>query len=93
MRKLQGTVEMADGRVLEYETRTTDYIRFENVSRKHGWGGVKDSPALWEAFTASAALNRTGQYGGTWDEFLNDAANVDARSATVPPTPPEASDD
>jgi len=93
MRRLQGTVEMADGTTFEYETRTADYVRFEHVGRKHGWGGVGANPALWEAFTAWAALNRTAQYAGTWDEFLTDAVTVDARQVPVPPTSEASSDD
>lgn len=71
-----------DGRVLTAKTALKDYILFENTARrqKPPWGGISDNPTRWEAFVTWAALRRTGQYGGSFETFLDEAEIVEADS-------------
>lgn len=94
MKRLHCVVEMADGRVLEADTTTADYIRFEKTARTHGWGSMQDNTVLWEAFAAWSALTRTGQYSDTWEQFIDtDVDLVDSRAMGIPPTKAEAGED
>ena len=89
MKRLNVRVEMNDGRELTCQTAMRDYIRFEETAKKQKppWGGISDNPSRWEAFVSWSALKRTAQYEGTWEQFLDDAALVDAAAEeTVDPT-------
>lgn len=91
MKKLNVRVEMVDGRELTCQSALRDYVRYEETAKrqKPPWGGISDNPSRWEGFIAWSALKRTGQYDGTWESFLDDAAIVDANAEEpVEPTSP-----
>lgn len=93
-------VELADGRKLEAEARNPDYIRWELTAARERWPLIETdaagnatvrAPILMTTFLAWAALNRTGQYEGKWEDFRsNDCLGVESlEAAEVDPTPPE----
>jgi len=94
MKRLNVRVEMNDGRELTTKTSLKDYVSFETTAKrqKPPWGGISDNPSRWEAFVSWSALRRTGQYDGTWEQFLDDAAIVDASADEVEPTQPAVGD-
>jgi hypothetical protein len=89
---------MVDGRVLEATTALKDYVLYDTTQKrqKPPWGGLQENPSRWEAFVSWAALRRTGQYGGGFDTFLDEADIVDASApeeAEVEPTTGDPGDD
>jgi hypothetical protein len=86
MKKLSIHVVMNDGTEYDTESKTSDYLLYENTARKHKWGGISDNPALWEAFIAWAALKRTGQIDLAWEKFIEASDTVEGTSADVDPT-------
>lgn len=92
-------VHLADGSVLETETRNPDYIRWELTAAKERWpilttdaNGNTTVPAavLMTTFLAWAALTRTEQYKDKWEQFRSvDCLGVESLDAEdVGPTPP-----
>lgn len=70
---------MADGRTLTATTTMQDYLRWESTAKARGWPvGVAENPSTWEAFLSFAALSRTGQYDGKWEQFQTDCVMPDA---------------
>lgn len=86
MKRLHCHVEFTDGREIDIDTTTRDYVNYENTARKHKWGPMGDNPAIWEAFAAWSALKRTGQFDGTWEAFLDAAVNVEGTPFDVDPS-------
>lgn len=93
MKRLHCTVEFNDGTVLEVDTSTADYLRFETTAKRHGWPSMQESPARWEAFSAWSALERTGMYSKPWEQFLEDVGMVDGVPRKVNPTGPVNTDE
>lgn len=81
-------VEMNDGTSLKVQSSLRDYVNYEVTAKKQKppWGGMAENNARWEAFVAWSALKRTEQYTGTWEQFLDDAAIVDATAIDANPT-------
>ena len=86
MKRLHCIVEFTDGTVMEVETSTADYLRYETTAKRHGWPTMQDSPARWEAFSAWSALERSGAYTKPWETFLEEVGMVDGAPKTVRPT-------
>ena len=84
------TVELKDGRTLKADSSSADYLRYEQVAKRHKWGSMTENPAIWEIFIGWAAVVRTGQYDGSWEQFANlndpDAVNVDGELFDADPT-------
>lgn len=92
MKRMHITAEMADGRILKADSTSADYMRYEQTAKRHKWGSMQDNPAIWEIFVGWCALVRTGQYGGTWEQFTapggaESAVNVDGELFDLDPTP------
>jgi hypothetical protein len=91
MKRMHMTVELKDGTVLRADSTSADYLRYEQVAKRHKWGSMTDNPAVWEIFIGWAAVVRTGQYSGTWEQFANvndpDAVNVDGELFDADPIP------
>ena len=78
MKRFNATVEMTDGRVLTATTSLQDGLRWEATAKARGWPLLPgDIPQTWEAFTAFAAMARTGQYSGKWEQFQSDCVGVE----------------
>lgn len=75
-------VRMSDG--TEYpEVRTTvaDRMRYANVRIKQKWPSMTDDADRAMTFLAYAALARTGEFAGTFTEFVDQAEAVEALEA------------
>lgn len=100
LRKLELEAHMATGEVLTCTAYNPDFIRWELTAAKERWPTVEvhggeaqtKAPMLMNTFLAFAALSRTGDYSGKWDEFSkHDCLQVDvADELTVDPTQPGA---
>jgi hypothetical protein len=82
MKRLDVHATLFDGTELKATTALRDYILFETTAKrqKPPWGGITENPTRWEAFVSWAALRRTGQYTGGFDQFLDEVEVVDASS-------------
>lgn len=92
MKKLDVHIEMDNGDVFDVQTKTSDYMLYEETAKRHKWGGLADNPAKWEAFLAWSALRRLGKYGGTWETFKGEVDIVEATQIDVDPTPTAVGD-
>jgi hypothetical protein len=74
-------IELQDGRTFTVQTNTRDYVLYDQTAKrqKPPWGPMTENIALWEAFTGWAAAKRTGNYSGSWEQFLDDCVSVDTR--------------
>ena len=63
MKKLDVHIEMENGDVFDVQTKTSDYMLYEETAKRHKWGGLADNPAKWEAFLAWSALATAGYAG------------------------------
>jgi hypothetical protein len=90
-------IELQDGRRFTVQTSTRDYVLYDQTAKrqKPPWGPMTENIALWEAFTGWAAAKRTGNYSGSWEQFLDDAVSVDTQpqGEDVDPTLRGAGDD
>ena len=66
------TVTLSDDREVSAEIRNPDRVRWDMTAAKHNWPSFQDSPFLGMTFLAWAALKRTGDYVGTWEQFRDD---------------------
>lgn len=66
------TVTLSGDREVSAEIRNPDRVRWDMTAAKHGWPSFQDSPFLGMTFLAWAALKRTGEYVGTWEQFRDD---------------------
>lgn len=89
------TVHLADGRQLTVEVRNPDKVRWESTAALHKWptpsmdadGNLTmPAPTLMTTFLAWAALTRTDQYSGKWEQF-RDADCLDIESVEAEPDP------
>lgn len=87
------TVELADGTIIK-DVRVTipDRLRMEEVGKVNGWKvGQADSPHFQtqQVFLAYAALSRTGQYSGKFEDFrTKDCLDIDLRTEAADATDP-----
>lgn len=49
---------------------TADRIKGESVGRRQKWGTLEESQQTYSTFWAYAALSRTGQFAGSFDDFV-----------------------
>lgn len=96
------TVELTDGRVLTARVINPDTLRYEQTAHRNGWPGmtmVDGVATLGDTvrrmtFEAWAALKRTDQYAGSWDQFSQtDCVDVEIEEEKVNPTRPAAAPD
>lgn len=85
------TVELNDGSIIKADSAAVDYLRYEQVSKRQKWGAMTENPAIWEIFIGWAAVTRTKQWQGSWEEFIdpqnpNGAANVDGETFDADPS-------
>lgn len=78
---------MNDGQVFDVQSKTSDYLSFEQTARKHKWGGIAESPARWEAYIGWSSLRRLKLIESTWEEFIDDVDLVEGKADDVDPTP------
>lgn len=72
------TVTLIDEAEVSAEIRNPDRVRWDMTAAKHNWPSFQDSPFLGMTFLAWAALKRTGQYAGKWEDFKdNDCLNIE----------------
>ena len=86
MKRLNIKIAMDNGDEFEVQTKTADYLLYEQTAKRHKWGGVSDNPALWEAFLAWASARRVGKFSGTWEAFQKEVDIVEASPEDVDPT-------
>lgn len=96
------TVELADGRVLTARVINPDTLRYEQTAHRNSWPGmtmVDGVATLGDTtrrmtFEAWAALKRTDQYAGSWDQFSQtDCLDVEISEEEVNPTQSAAEPD
>lgn len=96
------TVELEDGRVLTARVINPDTLRYEQTAHRNSWPGmtmVDGVATLGDTvrrmtFEAWAALKRTNQYSGTWDQFCQtDCLDVSIDEEEVNPTQSAAEPD
>lgn len=95
-------VELASGEVLTVRIINPDTLRYEQTAQRHGWptltvqDGVAHLPdqSRKATFEVWAALRRTGQYAGTWEDFEGgDCVEVAVDEEQVDPTRPAPGSD
>lgn len=96
------TVELADGRILTARVINPDTLRYEQTAHRNSWPGmtmVDGVATLGDTtrrmtFEAWAALKRTDQYAGSWDQFSQtDCLDVEINEEEVNPTQSAAAPD
>lgn len=96
------TVELEDGRVLTARIINPDTLRYEQTAHRNSWPGMTmvdgvatlGDTARRMTFEAWAALKRTNQYSGSWDQFCQtDCLDVDVSEEDVNPTQSAAEPD
>lgn len=56
-----------------------DRVRWDMAASKHGWPSFSDAPFLGTTFLAWAAMRRTGDYTGSFEDFRDrDALDIDS---------------
>jgi hypothetical protein len=89
------TVELASGEVITVRVIHPDVLRYQETAQRHGWpslvvkDGVGTPPLLdyEDTFVAWAALRRTNQYSGKWEEFKDsDCVELTVDTEDVDPT-------
>lgn len=90
MKRIQATVEMADGTQFTIRVLPVDVVALE---RAYGVGMAKleaEGAILTEhaMFMAWHALTRSGQWSGDLDSFINQVAYVEDEQEPPTPTPP-----
>lgn len=70
--KQQFEITMEDGTTTSVRVTMADSVAYERTARNRGWGGITDptSQVTATCFLIWHALNRTGQFTGTFEEFL-----------------------
>ncbi|RAV33530.1 hypothetical protein [Corynebacterium heidelbergense] len=90
MQKITADIEMMDGTEhKDVRIILADMIRYEEVAKRHKWGGLQDNPITAQSFMAYAAMTRTGVYDPNkgFDEFVTECAGVMADFGDeLPPT-------
>lgn len=72
------TVTLSDDREVSAEIRNPDRVRWDITAAKQNWPSFQDSPFLGMTFLAWAALKRTGEYVGKWEDFRDtDCMNIE----------------
>ena len=97
LKRRVATVEIASGEVLTVRIIHPDVLRYQETAQKHGWpsltvrGEVGTTPHLdyEDTFCTWAALRRTNQYAGKWEEFKDtDCVDLVVETEDVHPTQP-----
>lgn len=67
-------VTLSDGATRTVKPILADAVAYEKTARARGWGGLDDptSRITASAFLMWKALTRTGEYAGSFDEFLDE---------------------
>ena len=93
IQRLTLDVLMEDGTEhLGIKTTLRDQQTYSDMRARFGWAPVDDDEPLAARVMAYAALRRLGLFTGTYDQFLDSAAAIQAApQETVDPTQPEAS--
>lgn len=95
------TVELADGRILTARVINPDVIRYEENAERGNWPtttvqgdvGTVRGTELKNTFCAYAALTRTKQYDGKWEDFRGrDCVEIHTHEEDVDPTPSAPAD-
>lgn len=92
-RQITGWIKLADGSAIHVKTTTADRIGYSFHAQRYGWpklGAADLDYELWQTFLLWHAAHRTGQYVGTWDDFVGKDCEVcqpDAQGEEVDPTP------
>lgn len=90
-------VEMADERILTVRVTNPDKLRYEEHALRQGWNNVNMNGevlggaynARGETYETWAALKRTGQYDGTYEQFAGrDCLAITVDEEEVDPTQP-----
>lgn len=89
------TVELASGEVIAVRIIHPDVLRYQETAQRHGWPSlvVKDGAGTTphldyeDTFVTWAALRRTNQYAGKWEEFKDaDCVDLTVEVEDVDPT-------
>lgn len=76
------TVTLDNGTRVTEEIRNPDRVRWDMTAARQGWPSFSDAAFLGMTFLSFAALKRTGQYTGTWEEFRDtDCADIEMTDA------------
>lgn len=91
MKRMHMTVELNDGTIITADSAAVDYLRYEQTAKRHKWGSMTENPAIWEIFIGWCAVTRTGQWSGSWEDFIKPdnprgAANVDGEAFDADPS-------
>lgn len=83
-------VELADGTAFEVRTVNADQLAYEDTRAIRKWPLITDGGIQrWHTFLAWKAATRQGLYAGKYEQFVEDAVDVDAaEDEPVDPTPP-----
>ncbi|AVJ48761.1 hypothetical protein SEA_SALLYSPECIAL_13 [Gordonia phage SallySpecial] len=65
---------------LEVDATNPDRVRWDMTAAKHKWPAFTEAPFLGLTFLAWAAMRRTGQYTGTFEQF----SETDCVDVTAP---------
>lgn len=93
MKKQNVTVELSDGTVVgPVRVTLQDRLRMERAAKPNGWNiGESSSAITVMTFLAWAALERTGAYPGSFEQFAGgDAVDIDMDQDDEPATAAEA---
>ena len=88
MKRMVLKVTMTNGDEWEVQTVTGDFVAYDDTAKRQRppWGSMSENIARWEAFLGWRASKRQGLYGKSWEEFLDDCANVDGEPVDLDPT-------
>lgn len=69
-----------DGTLTEYEVQTDnrDAVRWDMTRGREHWPAMMDAPMLWATFMAWSAMNRAGDFTGTFTQFNEHALEASA---------------
>lgn len=88
IQKVTVQVLMVDGTLHTVDTILADQIAFSTTRQKHSWPSATEDPILFGSFLAFSAMKRQGLFTGSWPEFCDAVAAIDAEDPSpVDPTP------
>ncbi|WP_115685950.1 hypothetical protein [Corynebacterium senegalense] len=79
MQQITVNVLMVDGTEhRDVKIILADQVAFSTTRQRHKWPTMEDDPVLFGSFVAFSSLKRTGAFTGTWTEFTEQCAQVEA---------------
>lgn len=88
MNKFMTTVEMLDGTIYgPVRILYADKMKCERSARANGWDLTRDEITL-RAFLSWAALTRTAKITMSYEEFIDQVADIDAESVRAEDSDP-----